>query len=104
MVLHAEVRLAVVVLMVGSADAGYETPPLVERSTGGGLYLWLPTASYVDDWFSRARRGGCPRRDRTRGHRVGDSAISRSRSRRPRMERRHLSSRFHLVGRRAKQG
>lgn len=58
MVLHAEVRLADVVLMVASADAGYESPPLVGRSTGGGLYLWLPDASNVDDWFSRAVEAG----------------------------------------------
>jgi uncharacterized glyoxalase superfamily protein PhnB len=57
-VLHAEVRWGDVVLMVASADAAYEVPPLVGRSTGGGLYLWVPDPADVDRWYSRAVEGG----------------------------------------------
>jgi uncharacterized glyoxalase superfamily protein PhnB len=57
-VLHAEVRWGDVVLMVGSADAAYDVPPLVGRSTGGGLYLWLSEPADVDDWFSRVVESG----------------------------------------------
>ena len=57
-VLHAEVRWGDVVLMVASADAEYDTPPLQGRSTGGGLYVWLPQPSRVDEWFSRAVEAG----------------------------------------------
>ena len=53
-ILHAEVRLGDVVLMVASADAEYEVPRLVGRSTGGGLYLWLPGSADVDAWHERA--------------------------------------------------
>lgn len=57
-VLHAEVRFGHVVLMVASADAAYEVPTLVGRSTGGGLYLWLPYDSDVDEWHRRALGAG----------------------------------------------
>ena len=57
-VLHAEVRLGDVVLMVASADAAYDVPSLMGRSTGGGLYLWLPESPDVDDWCSRAVQAG----------------------------------------------
>ena len=57
-ILHAEVRLGDVVLMVASADADYDVPTLVGRSTGGGLYLWLPQPSDVDTWHGRAIRSG----------------------------------------------
>jgi uncharacterized glyoxalase superfamily protein PhnB len=55
---HAEVRLGEVVLMVASADRPYETPALHGVSTGGGLYLWMPTAAEVDDWHARALAAG----------------------------------------------
>ncbi|HSF37500.1 MAG TPA: VOC family protein [Nocardioides sp.] len=57
-VLHAEVRSGDVVLMVATADAPYETPPLVGRSTGGGLYLWFADPALVDDWCARAVGAG----------------------------------------------
>jgi uncharacterized glyoxalase superfamily protein PhnB len=57
-ILHAEVRLGDVVLMVASADAAYEVPSLVGRSTGGGLYLWLPQHSDVDNWHVHAISAG----------------------------------------------
>ena len=57
-VLHAEVRLGEVVLMVATADAPYEAPRLHGRSTGGGLYLWLPEASDVVTWHAAALDGG----------------------------------------------
>lgn len=47
-----------VVLMVATADAAYAVPPLVGRSTGGGLYLWVAEPSEVDDWWSRAVGAG----------------------------------------------
>jgi uncharacterized glyoxalase superfamily protein PhnB len=40
---HAELGLGDAVVMVAAADAGYVAPPLRDRSTGGGLYI------YVDD-------------------------------------------------------
>src|ERR1051325_4078261 len=57
-VVHAEVRLGDVVLMVASADAEYDVPGLMGRSTGGGLYLWLPESADVDDWHTRATTAG----------------------------------------------
>ena len=57
-VVHAEVRLGEVVLMVASADAEYEVAELIGRSTGGGLYLWVPEPSDVDEWHTRATRAG----------------------------------------------
>ena len=57
-VLHAEVRLGEVVLMVATADAAYDVPRLMGRSTGGGLYLCLPEASDVDTWHARALSAG----------------------------------------------
>ena len=57
-VVHAEVRLGDVVLMVASADSEYDVPALMGRSTSGGLYLWLPEPSDVDDWYTRATTAG----------------------------------------------
>ena len=57
-ILHAEVRLGDVVLMVASANTPYDVPRLVGRSTGGGLYLWLPQPSDVDSWHERATGAG----------------------------------------------
>jgi uncharacterized glyoxalase superfamily protein PhnB len=57
-VLHAEVRLGDVVLMVATADREYDIPRLIDRSTGGGLYLWLPGAADVDEWHARAIDAG----------------------------------------------
>jgi uncharacterized glyoxalase superfamily protein PhnB len=57
-VVHAEVRLGDVVLMVASADDAYVTPPLVGRSTGSGLYLWIPQPRAVDAWYDRALAAG----------------------------------------------
>jgi uncharacterized glyoxalase superfamily protein PhnB len=36
---HAELRLGEAVVMLATDEAGYTVPPLIERSTGGGLYL-----------------------------------------------------------------
>jgi uncharacterized glyoxalase superfamily protein PhnB len=36
---HAELRLGEAVVMLASDDAGYTVPPLIERSTGAGLYV-----------------------------------------------------------------
>ncbi|MFB9466253.1 VOC family protein [Streptomyces cinereospinus] len=57
-VAHAEARLGQAVLMVADADAGYTVAPLRERSTGGGLYLWLPATTDVDQWYARAVGAG----------------------------------------------
>ena len=57
-VAHAEVRYGEAVLMVASADADYVVPPLVGRSVGGGLYLWLPMPTDVDAWHARAVEAG----------------------------------------------
>lgn len=57
-VAHAEVRHGDAVLMLASADAAYDVPTLKGRSVGGGLYLWLPTASDVDRWHARAVDAG----------------------------------------------
>ncbi|ANP71083.1 VOC family protein [Cryobacterium arcticum] len=54
-VVHAEVRLGEVVLMISTADAAYETPALLGRSTGRGLYLLVDD---VDTSFHRARAAG----------------------------------------------
>jgi uncharacterized glyoxalase superfamily protein PhnB len=55
---HAEVRLGGVVLMIATADADYETPRLLGRSVGGGLYLALSSADDVDAWHERAVAAG----------------------------------------------
>jgi uncharacterized glyoxalase superfamily protein PhnB len=57
-VAHSEVRLDDVVLMVASYDAEYARPPLVGRSTGGGLYLVLDSAADVDERYARAVAAG----------------------------------------------
>jgi uncharacterized glyoxalase superfamily protein PhnB len=44
--------------MVASADAAFDVPALMGRSTGGGLYLWLPEPAQVDDWCARAVGAG----------------------------------------------
>lgn len=54
-VVHAEVRMGDVVIMVSSADADYQRPALIGRSTGGGLYL---AVGDVDDFYRRALGGG----------------------------------------------
>jgi hypothetical protein len=36
---YAEVRRGDAVLMISSADAAYETPPLIGQSVGSGVYL-----------------------------------------------------------------
>lgn len=54
-VVHAEVRLGDAVLMVASDDAPYTRPPLVGRSTGGGLYLLVDD---VDAVTARAAGAG----------------------------------------------
>jgi uncharacterized glyoxalase superfamily protein PhnB len=36
---HAELRLGDAVVMLASDEAGYAVPHLIDRSTGGGLYL-----------------------------------------------------------------
>jgi uncharacterized glyoxalase superfamily protein PhnB len=55
---HAEVRRGDVALMLASADADYVTPPLLGRSTGDGLYLWMPEPTTVDDFHERAVAAG----------------------------------------------
>jgi len=57
-ILHAEVRLGEVVLMVASADAAYDVPRLLGRSTGGGLYLLVSQSSDVETWHERAISAG----------------------------------------------
>ena len=60
-VLHSELRCDDVVLMVSSYDADYSRPPLIGRSTGGGLYLVLDDAASVEDWYRRGiEAGGTP--------------------------------------------
>jgi uncharacterized glyoxalase superfamily protein PhnB len=60
-VAHSELRCDDVVLMVSSYDADYERPPLVGRSTGGGLYLVLDDAAAVEDRYRRGiEAGGTP--------------------------------------------
>lgn len=54
-VLHSEVKLGDIVLMVASADAEFQRPPLVGRSVGGGLYLLVDD---VDGLYERAVRAG----------------------------------------------
>ncbi|MGY1740012.1 MULTISPECIES: VOC family protein [unclassified Blastococcus] len=57
-VAHAELRWDDVVLMVAGYDADYRRPPLVGRSTGGGLYLVLDDAAAVDDGYRRGIEAG----------------------------------------------
>jgi uncharacterized glyoxalase superfamily protein PhnB len=60
-VAHSELRWDDVVLMVSSYDADYQRPPLVGRSTGGGLYLVLADADEVEDRYRRGiEAGGTP--------------------------------------------
>jgi uncharacterized glyoxalase superfamily protein PhnB len=40
-VLHAELKLDDAVVMLATADADYAVPPLIDRSTGSGLYLFV---------------------------------------------------------------
>jgi uncharacterized glyoxalase superfamily protein PhnB len=54
-VVHSEVRLGDVVLMISSNDAAYSISPLVGRSTGRGLYLFVDD---VDAYFDRALTAG----------------------------------------------
>ena len=55
---HAEIRLGDAVVMLATADDDYLTAPLRGRSTGSGLYLWMPDPMAVDDWFHRAISAG----------------------------------------------
>ncbi|MFE1232030.1 VOC family protein [Streptomyces sp. NPDC058745] len=58
---HGEVRLGSVVLMITGDEVGHGRPALRDSSTGGGLYLCLPTSAAVDQWFFRAvAAGGTP--------------------------------------------
>ncbi|WP_409332675.1 VOC family protein [Trujillonella humicola] len=60
-VAHSELRRDDVVLMISSDDAEYSRPPLVGRSTGGGLYLVLDDAAAVDGMYLRGiDAGGTP--------------------------------------------
>lgn len=54
-VVHAEVRLGDAVIMVSSADADYDRPAVIRRSTGSGLYLLVDD---VDDFYQRALSAG----------------------------------------------
>ena len=54
-VVHSEVRLGEVVLMISSNDAAYSRAPLIGRSTGRGLYLFVDD---VDAYFDRALAAG----------------------------------------------
>ncbi|MEU5919177.1 VOC family protein [Streptomyces sp. NPDC047141] len=54
-VLHAELRLGQAVVMVSSADADYDVPPLKKWSTGSGIYL---VTSDVGSLHERAVRAG----------------------------------------------
>ncbi|MFB8246344.1 VOC family protein [Streptomyces sp. NPDC055952] len=57
-VIHSEVRYGEAVLMIASADADYDVPPLKGGSTGAGLYLWMPEPAAVDDWHRQAIAAG----------------------------------------------
>ena len=57
-VVDAEVRLDRIVLMIASADADYDQPRAIGRSTSDGLHLRLDTAEQVDDWFSACVAAG----------------------------------------------
>jgi len=57
-VVHAEVRLGDAVVMVASDDAPYQRPPLVGRSTGGGVYLLVGEPAEVDAFAERAVAAG----------------------------------------------
>ena len=57
-VAHAEVRRGDAVLMVASADADYAVPPLLGRSVGDGLYLWLAGGEDVDAFHADAVAAG----------------------------------------------
>ncbi|GAA4027482.1 hypothetical protein GCM10023063_05890 [Arthrobacter methylotrophus] len=54
-VVHAEARMGDAVIMVSSADADYQQPALIGRSTGGGLYLLVDDA---DGFYRRALAAG----------------------------------------------
>jgi uncharacterized glyoxalase superfamily protein PhnB len=57
-VAHSGLRCDDVVLMVASYDADYQRPPLVGRSTGGGLYVALDDAAAVEDRYRRGIEAG----------------------------------------------
>ena len=57
-VTHSELRRDDAVLMVSGYDAEYSRPPLVGRSTGGGLYLVLDDATAVEDTYRRGIEAG----------------------------------------------
>ncbi|MFD3531115.1 VOC family protein [Streptomyces sp. NPDC058664] len=56
-----QLRFGNVVVMVAGAHAAYGRPALHGVSTGNGLYLCLPSASAVDQWyFPAVSAGGVP--------------------------------------------
>ncbi|WP_250403644.1 VOC family protein [Streptomyces cellostaticus] len=57
-VVHAEVRMGEIVLMIASADRDHTIAPLRGTSSGSGLYVFLPEAPDVDDWYRRAVDAG----------------------------------------------
>lgn len=57
-IVHAEVRMGEVTLMIAGAGQEYAAAPLRGISSGSGLYLWMPDAADVDDWFRRAVDAG----------------------------------------------
>lgn len=54
-VTHAELRLGDAVVMVASDDRGYQVPPLLDQSTGMGVYLVVDD---VDTIYSAALDAG----------------------------------------------
>ena len=48
-VVHAELRLGDAVVMIAPAAERYETPKLIDRSTGKGLYLLVDDVSALHD-------------------------------------------------------
>lgn len=55
---HAELRLGDVVIMVASFDQDYDRPRLMNRSTGGGLYLLVDNVVAI--YKKAVEAGGTP--------------------------------------------
>ena len=72
---HAELRLGDAVVMVAPADEPYETPKLIGRSTGRGLYLLVDDSPHS----MGGTAGGRQQRLCTGQDRVGDRARPRPR-------------------------
>ncbi|MET8585565.1 VOC family protein [Streptomyces collinus] len=53
-IVHAEVLMGDVALMIASADQAYARG----LSSGSGLYLWMPDAADVDNWYRCAIAAG----------------------------------------------